>query len=332
MPLGKNMKIGILLYDNCSPWGVTGATEILSVANRIYNWQNKLNKDSQFFEIYRVSAKNKTVKTKYNFDIKCDYTINDEVELDLIIVTGTDEKFDNVLKTHQNMIEWIKKMYEKGTEVVGFCTGSIFLAASGILDNKSASTHWVAENFFRENFPKVKLETHKIIVDESNIYTSGGASSFQNLTIYLIEKFMGRSIAIYTAKTLLIDINKEVQTAYAIFSTQKEHGDNSVRKIQDYIESNYNNKFSIPELAEVSALSERSLMRRFKKATGNTPITYIQRVKVEAAKKILEHRNITFEEIVREIGYEDISNFRKLFKKYTGVSPNVYKEKYAILR
>jgi transcriptional regulator GlxA family with amidase domain len=208
------------------------------------------------------------------------------------------------------------------------CSGVFFLAATGYLDGQEATTSWFSASQFRKLFPQVKLMDEKIIVDNGKIVTGGATLSFQNLCIYLIEKYYGVEIGNYAAKMFLVDKGKHNQMTYSIFSDQKNHNDDTIADIQTFIEQNAAKKLIVSELAEKALLAERTFIRRFKTATGNTPSEYIQRVKIELAKKLLENDKSAIKEICYETGYEDQSYFRNVFKKYAGLTPVEYKRQF----
>ena len=205
---------------------------------------------------------------------------------------------------------------------------SFFLAATGLLDGKQCATHWRFANEFRTMYPDVNLVDHKIMTAEEGLYTSGGAYSFLNLLVYLIEKYAGREIAVLTCKAFMIDIDKASQSPFIIFEGQKAHEDEPVKKAQEYIEQNYQEKITVDQVAALVSIGRRNLERRFKKATANTMIEYIQRVKVEAAKKSLEGSRGNVNEVMYAVGYSDTKAFRTTFRKITGLSPLEYKNKY----
>ncbi len=186
----------------------------------------------------------------------------------------------------------------------------------------------MAENQFRQMFPEVELVTEKIITDEQGIYSSGGAFSYLNLILYLIEKYAGRDIAILSAKVFAIEIDRDNQLSFTIFQGQKEHADEPIKKAQEFIEKNYQDKISVDKLTSLFPLGRRNFERRFKKATSNTVSEYIQRVKVEAAKKGFEISTKNVNEVMYDVGYSDTKAFRSVFKKVTGLSPIEYKNKY----
>jgi transcriptional regulator GlxA family with amidase domain len=186
----------------------------------------------------------------------------------------------------------------------------------------------MAVDIFRKMFPKVDLVPDKIITDEQRLFCAGGSTSFFNLVIYLVEKYCGHDIAVLLSKSMLIDMDKAPQSAYAIFSGQKEHGLDDILKVQSFIEENVNSSIKIDDLVKLTALSRRSFIRKFKGATGNTPKDYIQRVKVEWARKKLEYENIDIQQISYFLSYKDSGTFSKIFKKHIGISPNAYRNKF----
>jgi len=226
------------------------------------------------------------------------------------------------------LIDWVKQQYVAGAEVASLCTGAFLLASTGLLQGKQCSTHWQSANAFRQLFPSVDLMTDKLITDNNGIYTTGGAISSMNLVLYLIEKHYDRETAIFIAKRYQIDINRSSQSPFAIFTGQKDHEDNEIKKAQLYMENNVGEKILVSELADRFAIGRRHFDRRFIKATGNTPAEYLQRIKVEAAKKNLETTRMTVNEVMYEIGYSDTKAFREVFRKYTGLSPLDYRNRY----
>ena len=177
-------------------------------------------------------------------------------------------------------------------------------------------------------FPDVNLVTEKVVTDENGIYTSGGAYSYLMLVLYLIEKYAGRAAAVFCAKVFAIDIDRESQSPFMMFTGQKEHEDQAIKKAQAFIEGNFNQRITVDELASMFSLSRRNLERRFKRATANTVVEYIQRVKIEAAKMSLESTSENVNEVMYKVGYTDTKAFRTTFKKITGISPIQYRTKY----
>ena len=247
---------------------------------------------------------------------------------DLVIIPAFDGSFEEATADFQPFANWILKQYQKGAEIASLCVGAFLLASTGLVDGKNCSTHWRAASAFRKMFPQVDLTTEKIMTDEYGIYTSGGAFSSANLVLHIIQKYAGREIAVACSKAFQIDPDREFQSPYIIFQGQKEHNDEQIKKAQEYIEENVHEKISVEELSQRFTLSRRNFERRFKKATDNTIVEYMQRVKVEAVKKQLESGAKTVNELMYQVGYSDLKSFRNIFKKYTGLSPTAYRGKF----
>ena len=246
----------------------------------------------------------------------------------VIIPSVSSQNYQRAVQENTLLIEWVKKQHANGAEIASLCTGAFMLASSGLLDGKGCSTHWAAVDTFRSMFPKVNMQADKLITDENGIYTNGGAYSFLNLVIYLVEKYYGRQTAIYCAKIFQIEIDRQSQSPFIIFTRQKLHKDEMVLQAQDYIESKLHEKLSVDDLSSRFAIGRRNFDRRFIKATGDTPARYVQRVKMEVAKRAFEITQKNINEVMREVGYSDLKGFRMAFKKITGLSPMQYRDKY----
>lgn len=280
------------------------------------------------FNIQLVGLDMETSVSGGKFTVNADALIGDVKKTDLIVIPAIDGNLEETVQDNKDYLPWIVTQYGKGAEVASLCVGAFILAATGLVDGKKLATHWVAENEFRRMYPQVELVTERIITEENGIYSSGGAFSYLNLILHLIEKLSGREMAMLCAKVFAIEIERTDQSRFIMFNGQKEHDDDDIRAAQEFIEKNYTEKLSVDQLASTFALGRRSLERRFKKATANTVSEYIQRVKIEAAKKDLESSRKTVNEIMYEVGYSDTKAFRTTFKKITGLSPVEYKNRY----
>lgn len=262
------------------------------------------------------------------FKVYPDLMIKDVHHTDLIIVPAVNGDRQEVINANKDFFPWIVNHYNKGTEVASLCVGAFLLASTGLVNGRKCSTHWLAANEFRELFPDVNLVPDRIITDEHGIYTSGGANSFWNLLLHLLEKYTDRETAILAAKYFEIEIDRYSQNSFVVFNGQRDHQDEPVLKAQEFIETNFSDKITVDQLAAMFSVGRRSLERRFKKATRNTVSEYIQRVKIEAAKKSFETSRKNINEIMWEVGYNDTKAFRTIFKKTTGLSPLEYRNKY----
>ncbi|HSY60518.1 MAG TPA: helix-turn-helix domain-containing protein [Cytophaga sp.] len=302
---------------------ISGSFEILTRANAY--WERIGNKP--MWEV-RIASYETELTLGVGFFSLHPIAINTITKTDLIIIPSLSYDYNSVLNDNAALIQWIKEQYKSGAEVASICTGAFLLAATGLLEGKSCSTHWNAANDFRRMFPSIDLQVDKLIAAEEGMYTNGGAYSFLNLILFLVEKYFDRATAIYCSKVFQIEIERTSQSPFAIFQAQKNHGDDVISKAQTYIEEHISEKISFEELASKLATSRRNFDRRFIKATGNTPVEYLQRVKVEVAKSTLEKGRKSIFEVMQDVGYADDKAFREVFKKITGLSPLEYKSKY----
>lgn len=281
------------------------------------------------FDLQLVGISDHQLQRGGKFTVRPDVHIREVSHTDLILIPAIFG--DHAVNGEQNadFIPWIKEQYQQGSELASFCIAAFFLARTGLLNGKKCATHWRFANEFRQMFPEANLVDDKILTEDSRIFTSGGAYSWLNLVIYLVERYAGRDIAILISKAFMIDIDRNSQSPFIIFNGQKDHEDEVIRQAQDFIEKNYAEKLSVEALAFKFAVGRRNFERRFKKATSNTVMEYIQRVKIEAAKMRLEKGRENVNEVMYAIGYSDIKAFRSTFKKITGLSPVNYKNKYA---
>jgi transcriptional regulator GlxA family with amidase domain len=303
---------------------ITGAYELFNKANEFWIESGK----EKLFTIQLAGISDEVHFNGGLFTIKPHIQLSAITKTDLILLPSLNHNYGKSLKENELLLDWMTKRYRNGSEIASICTGTFLLASSGLLDGKVCSTHWQGAEDFRAMFPKVILQTDKLITDENGIYTNGGAYSFLNLMIYLIEKYYDRSTAIYCSKVFQIEIDRNRQSEFAIFTGQKQHDDDIIQKAQAYIENNLPEKITTEDLSAMFNIGRRNFDRRFIKATGNTPVEYSQRVKIEKAKKAFETTRRSVNEVMYDVGYSDVKAFREVFRKYTGISPMEYKGKY----
>jgi transcriptional regulator GlxA family with amidase domain len=316
--------ITILVPAGAILGSIEGPRQLLTQVNQFYKSKGA----GPIFNVKLAGLTRETLLSGGLYTIHSDQLLEDVGKTDLIIIPAVDGEIRNALEVNKAFIPWISEQYKNGAEVASLCLGAFLLASTGLLNGKKCATHWLAANDFKKMFPDVNLSAERVITDEKGIYTSGGAYSYLNLVLYLIEKFAGRDMAILSAKVFAIEIDRESQSPFMIFQGQKEHEDEPIRKAQEYIENNFQEKITVDQLASMFALGRRNLERRFKKATSNTVVEYIQRVKIEAAKMSLESSRENVNEVMYKAGYSDTKAFRTTFKKITGLSPVEYRNKY----
>ncbi len=303
---------------------IEAAYKMFAKVNEAYEQEGK----NRPFKVQLVGINKETTVSNGLFSIRPDLVIHEIAHTDLIVIPAVHGDMKAVIAANQGFIPWIVRQYSRGAEVVSLCIGAFILASTGLLKGRSCTTHWLAAEEFRSMFPDIRLMPYKVLTDEGGIYTSGGAYSSLNLILYLIEKYAGRDMALRSSKIFEIDIERNSQSPFIMFSGQKEHEDEPVKKAQEFIEENFRKRITVDQLAGLLCLGRRNLERRFKKATSNTVVEYIQRVKMEAAKQSLESSRENVNEVMYNVGYTDPKAFRVTFKKITGLSPVQYRNKY----
>lgn len=316
--------ISILVPKGAILGSVEGPRQLFTQVNNFFAERGQ----KPLFKVQLVGISKETPLSGGLFTVHSDHLINELKKTDLIIIPAIDGDLQNAMKVNSDFIPWIISHRKKGAEIASLCIGAFLLASTGLLNGKKCATHWMAANQFRKMFPEVELVADKIITDEGGIYSSGGAYSYLNLILYLIEKYAGREMAILCSKVFAIEIERYSQSPFTIFQGQKEHGDVPIKNAQDYIENNFQEKITVDRLATMTILGRRSFERRFKKATTDTVTKYIQRVKIEAAKMSLESTRENINEVMYNVGYTDPKAFRGTFKKITGLTPMEYRNKY----
>lgn len=316
--------ISILVPETAVAEGVTGPRYLFTTANQFLLAAGK----DPLFKVQLVGGQKEVKVQDGVYSITTDVLLAEAGQADLVIVPPVFGDMATSISLNEAVMPWITEQYNNGAEVASLCVGAFLLATTGLLEGRKCSTHWAYYNEFRERFPGVEIVDGGVITEENGIYSSGGANSLWNLLLYILEKYAGRDTAILAAKYFAIDIDRESQAAFMMFTGQKNHKDEEVRRAQEYIEQNYEEKLTVDELAAMVALSRRSFERRFKHVTGNTIIEYLQRVKVEAAKRSFESTRKNISEVMFDVGYSDTKAFRNVFKKITGLTPLEYRNKY----
>lgn len=275
-----------------------------------------------------LAGETRRVATAGGYPVDCDVIFDDLGACDLVVVPALDPDILRHLALNEAAVDLIRSLWAAGADCASACTGAFVLAEAGLLDGRRATTHWAFQDLFRARYPAVDLVPQAILVDQGRVCTAGGATSFIQLTHYLVERWLGQDVAHAAARMFLIDVNKSPQGAYATFASQRQHQDARILAAQDLIEANVREPISVAEIARRLAMSDRTLLRRFKDATGNTPLEYLQRVRVETAKRTLEAGTESVKAIAARVGYTDIAAFRAVFARITGLNPAEYRQRY----
>lgn len=320
--------ISVIVYEDVVLSSVSGVYSLFVTANQISRQRNQ----KLPFDIELIGVHLHNVQLNLPVQFHCSRTIDDDFHTDLIIIPGISDLANPIPATinkNTHLIQWLKDKRKEGIEIMSMCTAAYFLAEAGLLDGMEAATHWQAADELQAQYPKVKFRSEKVTVDHGGIITGGGANSSLNTTLYLIEKFCGKSMAIEISRIYAIDYGRSSQNLFSIFQGQRRHHDQKIHEAQTLIEQRFKEDISVEKIAVQVNMSRRNFIRRFKAATGLNPIEYFQRLKIEAAKRALEEGATSISSLPYSVGYSDLKTFRAVFKKTTGYSPLEYQKIYS---
>jgi transcriptional regulator GlxA family with amidase domain len=319
-------KVTVLAMYNTMASTVIGPMDIFYQAGVMWNYFSG-QKLTPYFDVKLVTTNGQPFKCLGGVQMVPYGSIQDVQDTDLIVVSSILD-IEKTLAVQREAIGWLKEHYRRGSHIATICTGAFVLAETGLLDGKTATTHWGFADQFRKRYPRIELKPERLITDEGDLFCSGGYNAGVDLSLYLVEKYCGHEVALQSSKSVISDIGRTTQAPYAVFRLQKKHHDDQILAVQEWIEKNFDQNFNYDNLARKYGMSRRTLERRFKAATGETPLTYQQNLRVEAAKRLLENGNRSFDEITYRVGYEDSSTFRKVFLKQTRLRPTEYRKKF----
>ena len=318
--------IGIIALQNSIHSTVTGPYDIFSIAASQSIEPGR--GEEHFCSVDIVTPDESPVFAFNGLSILGTTTLKEKKDYDLILSPAIIGDYEPVLKNKQ-IIDWLKSQHGRGACLCSICASAFLVAHTGLLHGRKATTHWaLAEKFICE-FPEVHLKPEKMLVDDGDIISAGGVTAYLDLCIYILKRFGSPALASSVSKALLIDSSRQTQTPYSSYTFLKNHGDAQILIAQEYIEERFRCLLTISDVAKMTGLEERTFNRRFKKSTGDTPTEYIQGLRIEAARKLLETSKESVECITQEVGYEDTSSFRRLFKKHTGISPSEYRKRFS---
>jgi len=316
----------ILAFESSPLTSVALPADILNAAGTLWNSMNGL-EPKPAFRVRIVTPDGKPVQGHGTIPIIPHESLENIDATDVLIVSGIGD-LRKVPGKSDMAAEKLRQLHARGSLLASICSGAFVLAATGLLDGKEATTHWGMARLFAEKYPRVRLKTRQILTEEDNLLCSGGTTAGADLALALIRKFCGEEEAVRCARVLLLDPNRSTQSPYEQLPVMYDHGDPEIAEVQRWISSNYRQAVTVERLADIGRMSRRTFERRFKKATGHSPLQYLQRVRVESARQLLETTSHSFEEITGHVGYEDTSSFRRIFYKEMGLPPSVYREKF----
>ena len=323
------LDITVLLLDQSFSSTAIGPMEVFRHAGSLWNMLTGTT-PKPAFEVTTASANGKAVLCDGPLHIKPMCALRDVRKTDLIFVPTTGLGIDDVVERNAAVVPWLKSWQKRGAAIASVCSGVGLVAATGMLDGKRATTHWGLAQRFREKYPKVKWMPELMVTEDHGFYCGGGVHASLDLSLYLVEKFCGHDIAMQIAKALLIETPRAWQSGFAIVPLKTEHNDQAISNAQEWLHENFHHTFPLESPARRVGMSLRNFVRRFKHATGDSPLMYLQKLRIAAARRLLENKHRSVQEISEAVGYHDVAFFRQLFQRHTGVSPSAYREKFGV--
>jgi transcriptional regulator GlxA family with amidase domain len=321
--------ITILLLDQTFSSTAIGPMEVFRHAGSLWNILTGTLPDPPF-RVTTASADGRPVNCDGGIQIQPNAALKDIRNPDLIFVPTTGLGIDDVVERNATVVPWLKRMHKREVAIASVCSGVGLVAATGLLDGKRATTHWGLAERFAEKYPRVKWMPEMMVTEDHGFYCGGGVNASLDLSLYLVDKFCGHEIAMETAKALLIEMPRSWQSGFAIVPLKTDHTDDNISSAQEWLHKNFRKTFALEDPARRVGMSVRNFVRRFKQATGDSPLIYLQKLRIAAAKRMLENDHRSMQEVSDAVGYQDVAFFRSLFQRHTGVSPSAYRERFGI--
>ncbi|QSX29116.1 helix-turn-helix domain-containing protein [Shewanella cyperi] len=330
-------KIVLLAMPGCMGGTVHAALDIFYVANAcLQRLHGAALAPGARFEVQLTTAGDAPVQTRSGQTLVPDISLTQIAKADVVLISSIlaaesgRAEVAEYLARQQHTVAWIRAQAQSGTLMVSACSGSFLLAEAGLLDGREATTHWFLERIFRERYPKVIYNNQKLLLEYEDLICGGAYTAFNDLLLRLVARFAGREVALLCARLLLLDPSRELQQPFHRLLPGRNHGDAEIKAAQEWLAAHYAERITMEQLAEAVAMGSRNFKRRFKAATGETPLEYLQQLRVEAAKQQLEMTARSSNEVIWAVGYEDISSFRRLFKKLTGITMEQYRKRFGL--
>jgi transcriptional regulator GlxA family with amidase domain len=318
----------VVLLDDCYASTAAGPIEVFHSAGVIWNWLHGAEQHPRF-RVRTASIDGRKVNSACSLKLIPELAIGDVEHTDIIILAAAGWDTHERIKQHTPLLPWLRSWHSRGATIASVCSSAVFLAASGLLDGRRATTHWGVADILKQNYPKVLWQPEQFVTEDSRLLCSGGFNACFDLSLYLVEKFCGRDIALQCAKSLLLSMPRSRQSGYSVLPMSRSHSDDKIAQIETYLQEHFDRDVSIERLAARLGMSPRNFIRRFKAATGRLPGAYIQTLRISQAKELLEDGAASIQAVCSKIGYGDVVFFRTLFKRHTGMTPAEYRSRFS---
>lgn len=322
------LNVVIVGFDKALSSAMTGVADLFGLAGVTWN-RIQGQEPQRLFNVRIASPDGEPVKCINGIQLLAHMSYDQVEDVDAIVIPTIGGPVEDVVGNTPELMALLQRADQAGWTIAGNCTGNFLLAEAGILDGKTATTHWGFSELFARRYPQVDLKADQLITRDDNIYCAGGGLAWFDLGLHMIERSFGFETAIQTAKAFVIDYRRDSQLSYSLMRLAKPHKDDLVKQVQAWLEEHYAEGFTVDELAERFSVSKRTLIRRFNAALDMPPNTYVQSIRIEAAQKLLEETERTVDVVMNDVGYEDASSFRRLFRKKTGLTPTEYRRRFS---
>ncbi len=319
----------VLFLDATFSSTATGPMEVFKHAGTLWNSFTG-QQPEQRFRVTTASVDGRAVCCDGPIEIQPAAAIAAIRKTDLIFIPSTGLSIHDVVERNAPVVPWLRRWHKRGAAIASVCSGVGLVAAAGLLDGKRATTHWSLADTFRQKYPKVKWMPELMVTEDRGFYCGGGVNAALDLSLYLVARFCGHDVAMQSAKAMLIEMPRAWQAGFAIVPLKTEHSDESILNAQEWLHENFHHNFPLEAPAEHVGMSLRNFVRRFKQATGDSPLIYLQKLRVAAAKRLLENDHRSMQEISDAVGYQDVAFFRKVFQRHTGASPSAYRHRFGM--
>ncbi len=321
------LDVVIVLVNDGHASTAVGPMEVFSAAGRMWDEISGITPRSRF-RVTTASIDGKPVESAFGLRVAPDHAIADIARTDIVFLPSSGVMPEEVMRRHASLLPWLRARYESGAQMAAVCSGAAFFAEAGLLEGRRGTTHWGVAEAFRQRYPQVDWRPDLLITEDERIFCGGGVNAATDLSLFLVERLCGREVAVGCAKALILDMPRTHQSGYAILPIARPHADTQVRALEEILHVNFRRDLATDELARQVGMSRRTMIRRFKAATGCLPGAYQQMVRVAAARRLLEEGARSVHQVAGEVGYSDVTFFRNVFKRYTGETPGAYRERY----
>ncbi|WP_166268094.1 GlxA family transcriptional regulator [Marinobacter caseinilyticus] len=321
------IRVSIIGFPGALASPIIGMIDLLQLAG--VAWARIQNEPpTQLFSVRLLTLDGEPCTCLNGLSLPAHGRLDDNDPGDLILVPTIGGPIEKTLANSTQQVAWLASQATSDRMIASNCTGAFLLAEAGLLDGREATTHWGYSAQFQTRYPQVACRPEQLVTVDGNFACAGGGMAWLDLGVYLVGRYAGAKTARELAKAFVVDAGRRSQAPYSAMQSKRYHQDQAILALQDWLDQQFNRPLLMDDLCSASGLSTRSLLRRFKLATGDTPRNYLQLLRVEAARQLLETSVTSVEQITQQVGYDDVSSFTRLFRKHTGLPPSDYRARF----